>query len=369
MPAYRHIYVHVPFCEVICHYCHFYTARAAEAPSQAAFFAALGKEAARADSEMGKTLKAVYFGGGTPGASPPEEIAGFLTRLHARITPETEITLETNPSNVTPERARAWRDAGINRISLGVQSLDDPTLKRLGRAHSAEQARAAVRTCSAEIPNLSCDLIYAVPEQPEGTPARHALDLHSLGARHLSLYHLTLEKEHFLHQSLPGDSFAWRQLRQVANALEPLAFHHYEVASFALPGAESVNNKNYWSGGPYLALGPSAHGFDGARERWSHVSDWREYVRRAEAGESTRSWTENLSAEQRRIEVILTSLRTAEGLDLAAYARDFEEDLRKTRGSALARWAKDGLATLANDHLVLTFQGKMLADEIARVLL
>jgi oxygen-independent coproporphyrinogen-3 oxidase len=360
--------VHIPFCEVICHYCHFYTARTAEAPSQAAFFAALGKEAERALPET-DTLKAVYFGGGTPGASPPEEIAGFLERVKSRISPETEITLETNPSNVTPERARAWRQAGINRISLGVQSLDDATLKRLGRAHSAAQAREAVKACATEIPNLSCDLIYAVPEQPEGTPAQHALELHRLGARHLSLYHLTLEKEHFLHQSLPGDSFAWAQLRQVADNLQPLGFHHYEVASFGLPGAESVNNKNYWSGGPYLSFGPSAHGFDGNRERWSHVSDWREYIRRAEAGESTRAWTENLTAEQRRIEVILTSLRTAEGLDLDAFARDFGEDPRTTRSSSLARWAEDGLATLANGRLVLTFEGKMLADEIARVLL
>jgi oxygen-independent coproporphyrinogen-3 oxidase len=369
MSAYRHIYVHIPFCEVICHYCHFYTARAAEAPSQEPFFAALGKEVARALPEMGEKLQAVYFGGGTPGASPPEEIAKFLALLAPRLTAETEITLETNPTNVTLERARAWREAGINRISLGVQSLDDPTLKRLGRAHSAEQARAAVRALAREIPNLSCDLIYAVPEQPQEIPCQHALELHALGARHLSLYHLTLEKEHFLHPQLPSDAFAWRQLRQVADALLPLGFHHYEVASFGLSGAESHNNKNYWHGGPYLAFGPSAHGFDGERTRWSHVSDWREYIRRAEVGESTRAWTENLTQEQRRIEVIFTSLRTAEGLNLAAYRHKFGEDPQKTRSASLARWAEDGLAAIAKDHLVLTFKGRMLADEIARILL
>ncbi|MGZ3683489.1 MAG: radical SAM family heme chaperone HemW [Bdellovibrionota bacterium] len=365
----RYVYVHIPFCEVICHYCHFYTARAAEARDQGPFFRALGLEANRALPDLAPELEAIYFGGGTPGASPPEKIANFLQLFGNRISPQTEITLETNPSNVTKERARAWRDAGVNRLSLGVQSLDDPTLKRLGRAHTADEARRAVEICGAEIPNLSCDLIYAVPEQPEGTPAAHALELHHLGARHLSLYHLTLEKNHFLHANLPSDTFAWNQLRHVADTLEPLGFRHYEVASFALPGAQSRNNMNYWSGGPYLAFGPSAHGFDGNLERWSHVSDWREYERRAEAGESTRAWTEQLTDEQRRIEVIFTRLRTSSGLDLDAFARRFGSDLRETHRSWILRWEKEGLAKVEESCLVLTFSGKMLLDEIARALI
>jgi oxygen-independent coproporphyrinogen-3 oxidase len=368
MSRYAHLYVHVPFCEVICHYCHFYTARTAEA-DQAAFFAALGLEAERASASFAPKLHAVYFGGGTPGASPPELLARLLEKLAPRLTPGTEITLEANPSLVDRERVRAWKEAGINRVSLGVQSLDDNVLKSLGRAHSALEAREALELCAAVVGNVSCDLIYAVPGQAEEAPAGHARELHRLGAQHLSLYHLTLEKEHFLHARLPGDDFAWRQLRRVADTLEPEGFHHYEIASFALPGRESRNNKNYWSGGPYFALGPSAHGFDGERERWTHVSDWREYVRRAAAGESTRAWTETLTDDQRRIEVLFTSLRTSEGLDVAAFRARFGEDLPATRAELFSRWHGEKLIRIEDGRLTLTFAGRMLADEIARALL
>jgi oxygen-independent coproporphyrinogen-3 oxidase len=368
MAEFRHIYVHVPFCDVICHYCHFYTARTAET-DQREFFRALGKELRRARGGLSSGLEAIYFGGGTPGASPPDELAKFLELLKTHRTEKTEITIETNPSNVTRERARLWREAGINRVSLGVQSLDDATLRRLGRVHSADEARRAVDAIAGEIDNVTCDLIYAVPEQDEALPAAHALELHRLGAKHLSFYHLTLEKGHFLHSKLPPDDFAWRQLRRVADALEPIGFDHYEIASFALPGRESRNNKNYWFGGPYFALGPSAHGFDGDRTRWTHVSDWREYVRRAEVGECTRAWTETLTDEQRRIEVVFTSLRTREGLDLKAFRKSFGESLAETRAELLGRWREEGLARLDGGRLVLTFEGRMLVDELTKALL
>lgn len=368
MATYRYIYVHVPFCEVICHYCHFYTART-QGADQPAFFRALAAELSRQESSLDHELEAIYFGGGTPAASPPELIEKFLGSLRSRITARTEITMEANPTNVNPERARAWRSSGINRISLGVQSLNDELLKRLGRMHSGEEALRALAILRAEIENVSCDLMYAVPGQTEEEPGEHALALVRAGASHLSAYHLTLEKDHFLHGSQPPDDFAWRQIHGISERLLPLGFQHYEVASFAAPGRQSRNNKNYWSGGPYLAFGPSAHGFDGKSERWSNVSDWQEYVRRAGTGESTRAWTEHLTPEQRRIEVIFTSLRTDEGLDLAAFQRHFGVDLVSQKGRHFERWEKDGLGHLAHGHFVLTFRGRMLADEIAKSLL
>lgn len=368
MPRLRYLYVHIPFCEVICHYCHFYTARSKEA-DQPAFFRALGADLALQEKELAPRLDAVYFGGGTPSASPPELLAAFLSRLGPRLTPQTEITIEANPTMATRELARAWREAGINRVSLGVQSLDDDLLKKLGRAHSAAEAKEALEGVRAEIENVSCDLMYAVPGQPEELPAKEAVELVERGASHLSAYHLTLEKEHFLHASLPPDDFAWRQIHAVAEKLAAFGMRHYEVASFARPGRESRNNQNYWSGGPYLALGPSAHGFDGNRERWSNVSDWREYVKRAGAGESTRAWTEKLTDEQRRIEVIFTSLRTDQGLDLAAFQAAFGIDLVGQKPALFERWEKDGLGHLAQSRFVLTFRGRMLIDEIARGLI
>lgn len=368
MAPFRYIYVHIPFCEVICHYCHFYTARSKEA-RQPEFFAALEKELASAESRLAESLEAIYFGGGTPAASPPELLHGFLQLLSKKITPSTEITLETNPANVNEENVRAWKRAGVNRISLGVQSLDDKLLKRLGRMHSADDARKAAELCLAEIPNVSADLMYAVPEQREDLPGEHALELVKLGVQHISAYHLSLEPDHFLYSKLPPDAHAWEQIRGISDRLTPLGFRHYEVASFALPGRESRNNKNYWAGQPYLALGPSAHGFDGEQTRWHNVADWEEYVRRVENGESAVGETEHLTREQRRIETIFTSLRTLEGLDLVAFERHFGENLATKRAEMILRWQKEGLAEVTNGQLVLSFSGKMLADEIAKALL
>ncbi len=368
MATFRYIYVHVPFCEVICHYCHFYTARSREA-RQPEFFAALETELTQNYSRLDGKLEAIYFGGGTPAASPPELIAKFLEKLRAKISPDTEITLEANPTNVNTANVSGWKAAGVNRISLGVQSLDDVLLKRLGRVHSARDALRAAEACLAEIPNVSGDLMYSVPDQNEDLPGEHALALAKLGIQHISAYHLTLEPEHFLYPKLPPDAHAWKQIRGIADRLAPLGFRHYEVASFAQPGRESRNNKNYWSGGPYLALGPSAHGFDGEHTRWHNVADWEKYVALLAKGESPLAETERLTVEQRRIEVIFTGLRTLDGLDLVAFERHFGENLATKKAGILARWQKEGLAEVTNGHLVLSFAGRMLVDEIAKALL
>ncbi len=368
MKPFRHIYLHIPFCEVICHYCHFYTARAKEA-RQPEFFAALEKELESWLPRLDAQLEAIYFGGGTPAVSPPELIAAFLARLGDKIGPRTEITLEANPANVSAANVAAWKSAGVNRISLGVQSLNDELLKKLGRVHSAADALRAAELCLREIPNVSGDLMYAVPGQSVEEPGQHALEFARLGLQHVSAYHLTLGSEHFLHPKLPPDTFAWSQIRAISDQLSPLEFLHYEVASFAAPGRESKNNKNYWSGGPYLALGPSAHGFDGESTRWNNVADWQEYIRRMDVGESPLAETEKLTQDQRRIEVIFTSLRTSEGLDLGDMQRRFGKNLEETHGKMLACWQEEGLGTVTNGRLVLTFSGRMLADEISRSLL
>ncbi len=189
-----------------------------------------------------------------------------------------------------------------------------------------------------------------------------------IGLQHISAYHLTLDSNHFLHAKLPQDDFAWKQIQLMAEALEGRGFRHYEISNFGLPGFESKNNRNYWRGGPYLALGPSAHGFDGDRLRWRNLSDWEGYVQRLEAGASPREETEELSEEQRKIEVIFTSLRTSEGLDLEAFASKFGS-LEQGREAAFAAWEKDGLGKVTNGHFVLSFAGRMLADEITRRLL
>jgi oxygen-independent coproporphyrinogen-3 oxidase len=368
MANYRHIYVHLPFCDVICHYCDFYTARSKEARHEE-LFAALGKEAELQLSLLKAPLEALYFGGGTPSVSPSALLAGFLETFRAHISPETEITLEANPANIHEENLEAWKAMGINRLSIGIQSLEDATLKRLGRAHNAQEAKAALALAKKFIPNLNGDLIYGVPGQGEKDPARHAREMVDLGASHISAYHLTIPTSHFLHPKLPPDTFAWEQIRHVAEELAILGLHHYEVSNFARPGLESRNNGNYWRGGPYLALGPSAHGFDGAASRWKNVADWEAYCTLLQEGKSPMAERETLSLEQRKIERLFTSLRTMEGLDLARFQRDFGENLVERNAAFFAQLEKEGLGTLANGKFVLTFAGRMLTDEVVKKLL
>lgn len=364
--TFAYIYVHLPFCEVICHYCDFYTARAKEARHEE-FFRALNADADAQLPKLAPQLKSIYFGGGTPSASPPELIHQFLQKFRNRIRPETEITLEANPTNITPEIVRAWQTAGINRVSLGIQSLDDQILKRLGRVHTGRQALEALKTCCEAFDNVTGDLIYGVPDQPVNQPAEHACAMADVGLRHVSAYHLTLEPTHFLHAKLPDGDFAWEQIKRLTSALEGRGFEHYEISNFGQPGYESRNNKNYWAGGAYLALGPSAHGFDGDNTRWHNVADWEKYIALATTGQSVVAETEILTAEQRRIETIFTSLRTTEGLDLARFQRDFGVDLETN--PFLKECEKRGLARVTNRHFVLTFSGRMLGDEIARKLI
>lgn len=367
-PKYEYVYIHLPFCDVICHYCDFYTARTKEA-DHASLFKALHVDLEEQADFLAPSLKAIYFGGGTPGVTPPELIHTFLDQLKSRITPATEITLEANPNNVTKNVVRAWKSAGVTRVSLGIQSLRDPLLKKLGRTHSAEEAKQALETCVTEIENVTGDLIYAVPDQAIETPTQDALAMINIGVKHLSAYNLTLEPSHFLYQKLPSSDLAFQQIQLLSETIAPLGFEHYEISNFTLPGHESRNNCNYWMGGPYLALGPSAHGFDGNNYRWQNIANWKEYVRRAKEGTSRKEMEEILTPEQRLIEALFTGLRIKRGIHLPTLRDRFGLDLAKQRAKHLEEFEKSGLGSVTNDHLVLTFRGRMLADEIARKLL
>jgi oxygen-independent coproporphyrinogen-3 oxidase len=365
---YEHAYVHLPFCEVICHYCDFYTARAKGARYDE-FFEALEKEARQAMPNLAPRLKALYFGGGTPSAAPAGKVAAFLELFRSRIGPETEVTLEANPVDVNEPNLALWKSSGVNRLSLGIQSLDDPTLKRLGRVHSADQALRALRLAGECLGNVSGDLIYGVPEQDVSTPARHARLLAEAGATHISAYHLSILPTHFLHPRLPDDQHAWSQIEGISQALAQAGFAHYEISNFGKPGFFSRNNGNYWRGGPYWALGPSAHGFDGEEKRWKNVSDWEEYIKRCASGLSLRDEEELLTAEQRMMEVLFTSLRTQEGLDLQAFQAKFGHDLLTRHASLWALWEKEGFGTLAKGCFIPSFSGRMLADSLVQKLL
>lgn len=366
--SFAHIYIHIPFCDVICHYCDFYTARTKDARQQE-LFAALEKEAQLAHSNFSPQLQAIYFGGGTPSASPPALIHSFLDRLRSHISPQTEITLEANPNNITREAVKEWSAAGVNRLSLGIQSLNDTILRKLGRTHSAEKAREAIALCAEQFDNVTGDLIYGVPEQSSDEPAEHAMAMADLGVKHFSAYHLSLSEKHFLYPKLPDDQFAWQQIQKIHKSLATRGFRHYEISNFAQVGYESRNNTNYWTGGPYWALGPSAHGFDGEFRRWKNIADWQAYIALLQKDSSPREEEESLTTEQRMIECIFTGLRLESGLDLNALQQKFGVPLEERHSSTFALWKKMGLGEVTNGKFIPTFEGRMLADELAKKLI
>lgn len=368
MSLYSYVYAHFPFCDVICHYCDFYTARSKDA-DQEAFLSALQKEANFFISSEKPKLAALYLGGGTPSVSPLNELKKFLEVFQNHLLPGAEITMEANPNTIEKDRLLAWKDMGINRISLGVQSLNDQTLKRLGRTHTGKEALDCAREIRSLFENTSVDLIYAVPGTDVNCALEDAQKLIDIGISHLSAYHLTLEPKHFLYSQLPSDEFASEQVEKLSSFLRDRGYEHYEMSNFGKPGFRSKNNSNYWRGGAYFALGPSAHGFDGKRRRWKNISDWKEYINRINLGLGAMESEEFLSPEQLQIERLFTSLRTQEGLDLTRWEGDFGFSLKQKKSALFRDLENQGLATLSKDHFVLTLKGRMLADEIVKRLL
>jgi oxygen-independent coproporphyrinogen III oxidase len=361
--AVRHIYVHIPFCARICPYCAFYKERAD--PAQAArFCAAMLAELATQRREFQLQPQTIFFGGGTPTALTTAQLETLLGGFRAQLdlTELREWTFEANPGSVSERKARLLHDAGVNRISLGVQSFDDGLLQLLGREHSVVQAEASFdllrRTGFA---NLNIDLMFGLPGQTlaqwEST-LRRAI---ALGPDHISAYCLTYEEdtEFFLRHArgeFRADPEADADFFTVAGELLGKAgFEQYEVSNYARPGFESVHNRAYWSGQNYLGLGPSAVSTTGLR-RWQNVSDYRTYADRLLAGQSASTGDEVLTSQMKRSESIALSLRTNWGVP-AEWVKDQPNEIKE--------FAELGLMLPKGKRYVLTPKGRFLVDSVA----
>ena len=336
-----HLYVHVPFCARRCSYCDFAIAVRKEVPSRVyvdavlAEWAALGRSGAAALEDPG--VETLYFGGGTPSHLDPAElhrlVDGLLGRTAQHPAPSTrhlrELTLETNPDDVSAESVRAWVAAGVDRVSLGVQSFDPRVLEWMHRVHSSAQAREALKALRGEgITNVSLDLIYALPPELDRDWARDLDQALALEPDHLSLYGLTVEPHTPLARWVAGrgtrvaddDRYAGEFLL-AHERLTAAGYEHYEVSNYARPGRRAIHNSAYWQRRPFLGLGPSAHSAIGDR-RWWNVREYAAWLSGAGAlglwgGEGyppTVAGSEQLDAEQRRIEDLYLGLRTSDGL-------------------------------------------------------
>ena len=322
-----HLYVHVPFCQRRCSYCDFSIAVRKRIPAQE-YVEVIFKEAATLPQDDFETI---YLGGGTPSLLPPEAIAALLHELASlRRTPhaECEVTLEANPEDVTPDNARAWRAAGVNRVSLGAQSFDDSVLKWMHRSHDAARIGAAVHALrGAGIENISLDLIFGLPEELKRDWERDLDAAHALRTTHLSLYGLTVEPRtpldrwisrgatHAPDEERYADEYLFAHTRLTADG-----FVFYEVSNAARDGFRSQHNSAYWSGKPYVGLGPAAHSFDGTTRRWN-LRAWEAYRRAIADGRSAVESEESLTDAQRELERVYLALRTIEGLPLTASYR------------------------------------------------
>lgn len=361
------LYVHIPFCERKCAYCDFYSLENMSLKER--FLRALEAEIALAPGSDAPA-ETLYFGGGTPSLLSPPELERIMGALARRfpLAPGAEITLEANPGTVTQEKLAAYRALGVNRLSIGIQSLAEEDLRFLGRIHTAEEAVLCVAMARrAGFANVSIDLIYALPAQtPEAWDATLARAL-ALGADHVSAYGLIVEEGTPLARSvsagavIPADEETEAAMYEHTMAVMRRAgFEHYEVSNYARPGFRSRHNSAYWSGEAYAGFGPSAHSYTPpgpVAVRRANVAALGAYCDALERGALPLAMREELSARQSANERIFLALRTG-GLPLGA--------LGGAHGLALARaLARDGSAVLDGESLRLTDRGFLIADEIA----
>lgn len=368
--SYPHIYVHVPFCGRRCSYCDFSIAVRKQVPTDQ-YVENISQELAIRSSAKPVGLRSIYFGGGTPSKLGAIGVAKIIHKIlkvdnvEKFSIAEIEITVEANPEDIHPEAVRAWREAGVNRVSLGVQSFDPSVLAWMHRGHSPEDASCAVQIIRDEgIDEISLDLIFAIPDQV-GT-GRFAADLDravALTPTHLSVYGLTVEPRTPLGrwtsrgavQEAPEERYA-EEFLLAHDRLTAAGFEHYEVSSYARPGHRAVHNAAYWSGAPYLGLGPSAHGFDGEVRRWNTAA-FAAWSAQVEQGIDPLAGEETIGPTERLAEEVYLGLRTIDGIVLRP------EDL-----ATIAPWVAAGWGRRAGDRLVLTADGWLRIDALAAAL-
>jgi oxygen-independent coproporphyrinogen-3 oxidase len=366
------IYVHIPYCKKACHYCNFHFSVSLKNKND--FIQALLKETLLQKNYLQQEqITSIYFGGGTPSLLEKEDLLQIFHQLYTcfHIAPEAEITLEANPDDITGERLASWKEAGINRLSIGIQSFFEEDLLWMNRAHNAEQAKACIVLArQAGFYNLSIDLIYGTPGLTDEKWNENVAAALAFDVPHLSCYALTVEPgtalQKMIAQHKKEDVDAEKQARHfllLMDWLQQAGYEHYEISNFAKPGYKSRHNSSYWAGKKYLGLGPSAHSFDGNRRQWNIAGNTL-YIQSL-ALDKIPFEEEKLTITQHLNEYIMTSLRTQEGLNLMHVEKKFgktaSQQLQKNSQKFIARQKM-----LFNGSLLqLTGEGKLFADGIA----
>jgi oxygen-independent coproporphyrinogen-3 oxidase len=373
------LYIHVPFCVGKCHYCGFYSTIYTQEQANE-YVAALCLEAANNQQVFdGRTFDSVYIGGGTPTALSSDQLEKLISALnkHFHISKDAEFTIEANPKTVSDGLLTLLREAGVNRLSLGVQSLNDDVLKTLGRAHnSLEAVDAFLLARKAGFTNVGIDLIYGVPGQTADKWNETLERAISLEPEHVSAYSLSVDEGSRFRKetesgsfALPGDELVAAMYERAVNDLSRSGYRRYEISNFSLPGFACRHNMNYWERGEYLGLGPGAWSFISGR-RYRTIADVRAYSLRMNAGQSVLEDEEVASLRQAANETIMLGLRTARGVDRVRYERVFGADTAQLLRKNAAPLKQAGLIEETKGWIRLTEKGFLLADEaLARLVL
>ncbi len=367
------VYVHVPFCRRKCRYCAFYSMPlpSGETLGVSRYVSALCVELTLWGGRLGRVpVESIFFGGGTPSLLEPEQLAAVLdgVRRAFAVAPDAEISMEANPDSLhTPERARGYLDAGVNRISLGVQSLNDGMLETLGRLHRADAARAAFRAIrEAGCRNLSLDLMWGLPGQ---TPERWREDVRAaleLGPDHISAYGLTLEPGTPLaadcgEDALPSEDAQCAMYLEGIRLFGEAGLRQYEISNYAREGYRCRHNLGYWEGREYLGVGPAATSTLGG-ERWTNPEGTAWLAQVAEGRICPER--EVLDRETRTLECMMLRLRTVDGLPLETYERLAGRHFMEDHGAFARRLCAAGLARLENGRFRLTPEGMLVSNSI-----
>ena len=369
------LYLHIPFCRSRCVYCDFCSSTYGRGV-QSAYVQALLQELRQRSGEIkGDLVSSVYIGGGTPSVLSDKDLSAIFHAIHSvyNIKENAEVTLEANPDDVTTERVRAWKDMGINRLSLGVQSLDDRLLQMLNRRHTSRQAVHAVEAAFRKgLDNVSIDLMYGLPmlDMPSW---EQTLELAlALPVTHLSAYCLSVENGTVMAQKveqggwqLPDDELAEAQYKYLISATLEAGFEHYEISNFARKGKFSRHNSSYWDGTPYIGLGAGAHSYDGCVRR-ANTTNVLNYV---QSNGNVPYNSETLTKFDQINEMLFLSLRTSRGLNLSLLKKCFGEDVFRVVMQQAQPHIVQGRLKQDGDTLRLTEAGIFVSNDVLSDLL
>lgn len=366
------IYIHIPFCKQACHYCDFHFSTSLK--NKEAVIQAITKEIELQKEYLGKqTVNTIYFGGGTPSLLNNNELEAIFNSIykHFKVANDAEITLEANPDDLNKEQINTLKNSLVNRLSIGTQSFFDVDLEYMNRAHNANEAeRSILLAQDAGFDNITIDLIYGTPTLSHANWEQNLQKIVELRIPHLSAYALTVEEKtalhHFIEQKkakAPDDKHTAIQFGTLLSFIEQNGFEQYEISNFSLPNYESKHNSNYWKGEHYLGIGPSAHSFNGKTRSWN-VKNNSLYIKNLEKGRILAE-VEELSAQNRYNEYVMTGLRTKWGCNFAFIRTHFGENYLSLFKKEIQPFIQKNWAVEINDAIVLSKEGKLYADGIA----